>query len=85
MDDKMKILRKLLDKLSFPGICGFLVVPHGDNDVQVIAQLDLEWLKLIRSRPEHIAHGMRLNVKKRLESYLGFEVIVGSILVDKCN
>ena len=85
MSEKLKVVKKLVDKFQLPGVCGFLVLPFRDHDVQVILVIDLSWTKKIQARADHIGKGMRNIVKKKLESYLGFEVSVGSMGVNECN
>lgn len=82
--EKMKLVRKFLDKIRMPGVCGFLVLPH-DIDIQVVIQIDLEWMKRAQTRPDLISNGMRNWLKKELQDYLGFPIHIGSTGIEKCS
>jgi len=84
LEIKMKLIKKLVDKIELPLICGFLVLPD-DDEVQVIVKINLMMIKKNNINPYKAAESLRTHVKNKLRDYLGFDVKVGSIGLQKCD
>lgn len=81
--EKLIVVRNFLDKINMPGVCDFVVL--AGDDVQVIINIDLEWMKRTSGRADLIAKGMRSWLKNKIDDYLGIDLYVGSTGVEKCN
>jgi hypothetical protein len=81
--EKLIVVRNFLDKIKMPGVCDFVVL--ASDDVQVIINIDLEWMQRTSGRPDLIAKGMRSWLKNKIDDYLGMDLYVGSTGVEKCN
>ena len=85
MYEKMRLVKNVVDKITMPGVCGFIVLPHHDSGIEVVVKIDIGWASKLSARYDHIAVGIRKMVKEKLEGYLGFKIYVGSYGVKECD
>lgn len=79
-----KIISTYLQKTSFPGVCGFWIDEESiteDEKIFIYLILDETFIKNSNVRPDHLAIGMRNRVKRKIDEFLGEELVnVGSIV-----
>jgi hypothetical protein len=83
----LNLIKKFLEKLTFPGICGFWVDGDDQDDlisVYIIIDNDFIFGTRTQAHPTHIVRGMKLRVKNKIKDFLDIDVYVGNIVKD-CN
>ena len=87
MDSREKTIRLLETFLSdkeVDGVCGYIVDPDGEGQIQVIVVLDIDYIKEANTKPGFVAKMIREGVKQEIKKWIGLDVYVGST-VKKCD
>lgn len=74
----VKLLESFLSDKQVDGVCGYIVDPDGEGQIQVIVVLDIDYIKEANTKPGFIARMIRQGVKQEIEKWIGFDVYVGS-------
>lgn len=80
----VKLLESFLSDKQVDGVCGYIVDPDGEGQIQVIVVLDIDYIKEANTKPGFIARMIRQGVKQEIEKWIGFDVYVGST-AKKCD
>jgi hypothetical protein len=80
----VKLLESFLSDKEVEGVCGYMVDPDGEGQIQVIVVLDIDYIKEANTKPGFVAKMIREGVKKEIKKWIGLEVYVGST-AKKCN
>ena len=81
----IKLLEAFLSNKEVDGVCGYSVIPDdGEDTIQVIVVLDIDYIKESNTKPGFVARMIREGVKQEIKKWLGLDVYVGST-AKKCN
>ena len=81
----IKLLEAFLSDKEVDGVCGYTVIPdYGEDSIQVIVILDIDYIKKANTKPGFIAKMIREGVKQEIKKWIGLDVYVGST-AKKCN
>jgi len=87
MDSREKTVRLLeafLSDKEVDGVCGYIVDPDGEDSIQVIVVLDIDYIKKANTKPGFVAKMIREGVKQEIKKWIGLDVYVGST-AKKCD
>ena len=80
----IKLLEAFLSDKEVDGVCGYTVVSDdGEDSIQVIVVLDIDYIKEANTKPGFIARMIREGVKQEIKKWIGLDVYVGS--TKKCD
>ena len=75
----ISLLEAFLSDKVVDGICGYMVVPDdGEDSIQVIVVLDIDYINQANTKPGFVAKMIRNGVKQEIQKWLGIDVYVGS-------
>jgi hypothetical protein len=74
----VKLLESFLSDKEVEGVCGYMVDPDGEGQIQVIVVLDIDYIKEANTKPGFVAKMIREGVKKEIKKWIGIDVYVGS-------
>ena len=81
----IKLLEAFLSDKEVDGVCGYMVVPDdGEDSIQVVVVLDIDYIKKANTKPGFIARMIREGVKQEIKKWIGLDVYVGST-AKECN
>ena len=81
----IKLLEAFLSNKEVDGVCGYTVVPDdGEDTIQVIVVLDIDYIKKANTKPGFVARMIREGVKQEIKKWIGLDVYVGST-AKECN
>ena len=80
----VKLLESFLSDKEVDGVCGYMVDPDGEGQIQVIVVLDIDYIQEANTKPGFIAKMIREGVKQEIKKWLGLDVYVGST-AKKCD
>ena len=81
----IKLLEAFLSDKEVDGVCGYTVVSDdGEDSIQVIVVLDIDYIKEANTKPGFIARMIREGVKQEIKKWIGLDVYVGST-AKKCD
>jgi hypothetical protein len=81
----IKLLEAFLSDKEVDGVCGYTVVSDdGEDSIQVIVVLNIDYIKKANTKPGFIARMIREGVKQEIKKWIGLDVYVGST-AKKCN
>ena len=81
----IKLLEAFLSDKEVDGVCGYMVVPDdGEDSIQVVVVLDIDYIKKANTKPGFVARMIREGVKQEIKKWIGLDVYVGST-AKKCN
>jgi hypothetical protein len=81
----IKLLESFLSDKEVDGVCGYTVVPDdGEDSIQVIVVLDIDYIKEANTKPGFVARMIREGVKQEIKKWIGLDVYVGST-AKKCD
>ena len=81
----IKLLEAFLSNKDVDGVCGYTVIPdYGEDSIQVIVVLDIDYIKKANTKPGFIARMIREGVKQEIKKWIGLDVYVGST-AKKCD
>ena len=81
----ISLLEAFLSDKVVDGICGYMVVPDdGEDSIQVIVVLDIDYINQANTKPGFVAKMIRNGVKQEIQKWLGIDVYVGST-AKKCD
>lgn len=81
----ISLLETFLSDKVVDGVCGYMVVPDdGEDSIQVIVVLDIDYINQANTKPGFVAKMIRNGVKQEIQKWLGIDVYVGST-AKKCD
>jgi hypothetical protein len=80
----IKLLEAFLSDKEVDGVCGYIVDPEGEDSIQVIVVLDIDYIKEANTKPGFVAKMIRAGVKQEIKKWIGLDVYVGST-AKKCD
>ena len=80
----IKLLEAFLSDKEVDGVCGYIVDPDGEDSIQVIVVLDIDYIKEANTKPGFVAKMIRAGVKQEIKKWIGLDVYVGST-AKKCD
>jgi hypothetical protein len=80
----IKLLETFLSDKEVDGVCGYIVDPDGEDSIQVIVVLDIDYIKEANTKPGFVAKMIREGVKQEIKKWIGLNVYVGST-AKKCD
>jgi len=80
----VKLLESFLSDKEVDGVCGYIVDPDGEGQIQVIVVIDIDYIQEANTKPGFIAKMMREGVKQEIKKWLGLDIYVGST-AKKCD
>ena len=81
----ISLLETFLSDKVVDGVCGYMVVPDdGEDSIQVIVVLDIDYINQANTKPGFVAKMIRNGVKQEIKKWLGIDVYVGST-TKKCD
>ena len=81
----IKLLEAFLSDKEVDGVCGYTVVSDdGEDSIQVIVVLDIDYIKEANTKPGFVARMIREGVKQEIKKWIGLDVYVGST-AKKCD
>jgi len=80
----VKLLESFLSDKEVDGVCGYIVDPDGEGQIQVIVVLDIDYIQEANTKPGFIARMIREGVKQEIKKWIGIDVYVGST-AKKCD
>lgn len=83
-----KIITVYLQKTSFPGVCGFWIDEESlleDDKIFIYLILDEFFIKNSNIKPDHLVIGMKNRVKRKIDEFLGEELVVIGSIVRNCE
>jgi hypothetical protein len=80
----IKLLESFLSDKEVDGVCGYIVDPDGEGQIQVIVVLDIDYIKEANTKPGFVAKMIREGVKQEIKKWIGLDVYVGST-ARKCD
>jgi len=80
----IKLLEAFLSNKEVDGVCGYIVDPDGEDSIQVIVVLDIDYIKKANTKPGFVAKMIREGVKQEIKKWIGLDVYVGST-AKKCD
>ena len=81
----IKLLEAFLSDKEVDGVCGYMVVPDdGEDSIQVVVVLDIDYIKKANTKPGFVARMIREGVKQEIKKWIGLDVYVGST-AKQCN
>jgi hypothetical protein len=80
----IKLLEAFLSDKEVDGVCGYIVDPDGEDSIQVIVVLDIDYIKEANTKPGFVAKMIREGVKQEIKKWIGLDVYVGST-AKKCD
>ena len=81
----IKLLEAFLSDKMVDGVCGYMVVPDdGEDSIQVVVVLDIDYINQANTKPGFVAKMIRNGVKQEIKKWLGIDVYVGST-AKKCD
>jgi hypothetical protein len=83
-DKTIKLLETFLSDKEVDGVCGYIVDPDGEGQIQVIVVLDIDYIKEANTKPGFVAKMIREGVKQEIKKWIGLDVYVGST-AKKCD
>jgi hypothetical protein len=83
-DKTIKLLEAFLSDKEVDGVCGYIVDPDGEGQIQVIVVLDIDYIKEANTKPGFVAKMIREGVKQEIKKWIGLDVYVGST-AKKCD
>ena len=80
----IKLLEAFLSDKEVDGVCGYIVDPDGEDSIQVIVVLDIDYIKEANTKPGFVAKMIREGVKQEIKKWIGIDVYIGST-AKKCD
>ena len=81
----ISLLETFLSDKVVDGVCGYMVVPDdGEDSIQVIVVLDIDYINQANTKPGFVEKMIRNGVKQEIQKWLGIDAYVGST-TKKCD
>ena len=83
-----KVLTKILEKKSFPGVCGFWIDEDSlneDDKIFIYLVIDSEFVRNSNIRQDILVTSMKNSIRKKIDQILGEEIVKIGSYVRNCE